>query len=230
VSRARVLLAGSSGGLLRGAAAILEGSGFEAVVVEDAEILDSFAGPRPPELVVVDEAFGPRGGVEICRRVRSNPNWKPVAIILVVAAGEQNLQECEIAGINDLLLSPFPAKELVAKASRLTDVAERRDVHLPVIVGPGPADEEAGGVILNLSPSGLLLETSAGLKIGATARLSFALPGHREPVRCAALVVRKAPGHEGMPAGYGLKFLVLQGADAARIDAWVRADEAARGH
>lgn len=221
-TRPLVLVAGDSEGILGPAAASLEASGFEAVPVQAPEILDTFRAGRPPSLVLVDEAFGTSGGVALCRELRSDPFWRAVSLMLAVPAGEQHLEECLVAGINDFLLAPFPAGELIAKARRLTSVTPRRPATgLVSIRGGRPDGAVVTGRTLNVSCNGLLVEVETLLGVGRTVEAIFFLPDGGPPVSARARVVRRASERAQYHSTYGLEFEGLPGGEAERIRLWV---------
>src|SRR5262249_25253721 len=108
-AKKRILLAGPSGGVLRGATAVLMPAGFSVHTAEDVETLEAIEPEKLPDLVVLDAAFPPEGGVAACRRLRERAHWRAVSILLVVPAGQPHLEESLVPGINDFMLAPFPA-------------------------------------------------------------------------------------------------------------------------
>src|SRR5258706_4223845 len=142
---------------------------------------------RPPELVVLHEAFGADGGVALCRALRCDPAWRAVSLMLVVPAGEQRLEECLVAGINDFILDPFPDDELLDKAARLSEVPARRDLDTLARVRDIRSHEgPALGKTLNVSLNGLLVEIEASLPVGRLVEVEFFLPDDAQPLRLSA--------------------------------------------
>jgi len=219
----RVLLAGAVDGLLGGAAAILGRAGFDTVSVDDAESLEDFASGPPPDLVIVDEAFGPKGGAELCWSLRSSPAWRGTSLMLAVEAGEQNLQEAMAPGVNDLLVVPFPEDELLEKARKLTQVSARREVRTFVrVLGVAELRRPVSGTVLNVSRSGLLIEAAISHLVGRRVDMEFFLPDDPEPIRCQADVVRRAPARAGGPESFGVQFAALSEENAQRLAGFVR--------
>ncbi len=220
----RILLAGPAGGILAPAREPLERAGFDVATVDTPELLDDFRLGPPPALLVVDEAFGPSGGVAFCRGLRGDAWWRGVSLVLAVPAGEQHLEECLVAGINDFLLTPFPEEELVFKVRRLTTVPVRREATGLVSIRGGRID---GGTVvgktLNLSAGGLLVEAEGSLAVGRVVDLVFFLPDGAPPASCRARVVRKAGELSLYHPAYGLEYEEISDADRARVEAWVAA-------
>src|ERR1019366_7000320 len=87
----------------------------------------------------------PDGGVAACRRLREEKHWRTVSMMLVVPAGEPHLEEALVPGVNDFILAPFPADELLDKTKRLTLIPARRELNTLARVREGRAD---GSVVL----------------------------------------------------------------------------------
>lgn len=227
MSARRIIVAGTPGGILRGMSVVLERSGYDVATVDSPEILESFAAGKPPDLVVVDETFGPDGGVAVCRQLRDNPFWKSVSLMLVVPAGEQHLEECLVAGINDFLLAPYPEEELQEKVRRLTVIPARREVNTLVRIREArPDGRSLLGKTLNVSKGGLLIEIESVLAIGRPVEVEFFLPDQAEPVRAAGRVIRRASELDLFHPAYGIRFQQISEADQGRIAAFVTAREA----
>ncbi len=227
----RVVLAGAPNGLLRGAAAALERAGFDIASVEVLEVLEAFAAGRPPDLVIVDEAFGLDGGVALCRHLRENPFWRPVSLMLVVAAGEQHLEECLVAGINDFMLAPFPEDELLDKVRRLTVIPARREMNTLVRVREGrPDGQTILGKTLNISINGILVEIESLLGIGRSVEMEFFLPDDAESIRSTGRVIRRALELDLFHPAFGIRFLEVNEHDRKRIERFIaRREQSASG-
>ena len=219
-----VLLAGPPGGILAPARAALERDGFLVTSVASPDLLHAFRAGPPPSLVIVDVAFGPSGGVSLCRGLREEGPWRAVSLVLAVSVGAEHLEECLVAGINDFLLAPFPDDELVFKVRRLTAVPARREATGLVSIRGGRID---GGTVvgktLNLSAGGLLVEAESSLAVGRVVDLVFFRPDGAPPASCRARVVRRAGELSLFHPAYGLEYEEISDADRARVEAWVAA-------
>ncbi|MBL8114345.1 MAG: PilZ domain-containing protein [Acidobacteria bacterium] len=219
----RILLAGSSMGSLRGGAQVLERAGYDVVSVDSAELLEPFTAGTPPDLVVLDEAFGERGGVAVSVDMRRSAFWRGVSIMLAVPAGEAHLEECLVAGINDFILAPFPGDELLDKVKRLTVIPARREVNTLVTLREesDSSAETLLGKTLNVSNSGLLVEIESLLAIGRNVDVSFFLPDDPNTVKARGRVIRRAQELSHFHPAFGIRFLSLSEADRLRIESYV---------
>lgn len=229
-SRRHVVVAGRTDGLLRLAVEILEGAGFLVTPVGTLEGLDAIPAAPHVDLVVLDEGFGPEGGLQAARHLRSLPRWRGVSVMVVVPSGSSHLEECLVSGINDFLLAPYPEGELLDKAKRLTEVAARREVNTMVRVRElREAGVTAHGKTLNVSVNGLLAEVDAELNVGRVVDVEFFLPDDPDSVRSRGQVARRAYETPSFRPIFGLRFLELSARDRERIGRFVASRERASG-
>jgi len=67
-----------------------------------------------PGLVLLDFIMPNADGLEICRRIKSNPNLKDIPVVIVTATGEKNIeQKIREAGAQDHIVKPFDTANLL---------------------------------------------------------------------------------------------------------------------
>jgi two-component system phosphate regulon response regulator PhoB len=127
-------------------------SGEEALVAERRE---------QPDMVVLDLMLPGMDGLEVCRRLRSDPAARKVPIIMVTAKGEESdiVAGLEL-GADDYVVKPFSPKVLVA---RIRTVLRRyREESAPegdatvidrqgVVIHPGRREVRAGNRVVELT-------------------------------------------------------------------------------
>lgn len=99
---------------------VLEDDGNTVVGVRGGqEGLDALAGGHF-DLVVLDVIMPEMNGVEVCRRIRSNPALLRIPILFLTARGRPNeIVEGLDAGADDYLIKPFAVVELPARVRAL---------------------------------------------------------------------------------------------------------------
>lgn len=223
-----VALAGPGSPWIVRAEEVLDQGGYLVTRAATPEALDAIPPVPAVDLVVLDEAFGPEGGLRAARQLRSVPRWRGVSIMVVVPSGSTHLEECLVSGINDFLLAPFPEGELLDKARRLTEIAARREVNTMLRVHEV---REAGvtvhGKTLNVSVNGLLAEVDAELNVGRVVDVEFYLPDDPVSVRSRGQVARRAYEASTFRPVFGLRFLELSARDRTRIERFVASRERA---
>ncbi len=92
---------------------------------------------RPPDLVILDVMLPQFSGVEIARRIRTDPTLRHVPILMLSAKASETDQLIGLStGADDYVTKPFSMKLLLARVETiLRRVAERGD-HTPLVLGP----------------------------------------------------------------------------------------------
>ncbi|MDL2716596.1 MAG: PilZ domain-containing protein [Acidobacteriota bacterium] len=227
-AKKKVALAGSPAGILRGAGSVLSLAGYAVYAAESVEDLEVIAPEKIPDLVILDAAFPPDGGVGACRRLREKAHWRTVSMMLVVPAGLPHLEEALVPGINDFMLAPFPAAELLDKTKRLTLIPARRELNTLARVRDGRPDGTLLlGKTLNVSENGLLVEIESAIAIGRVIEIEFFLPEDPQPLNAKGRVMRRTTELDHFHPAFGIRFTEISEKDQGRIDAFVAERERA---
>ena len=224
-AKKKVLLAGPAAGVLRGSDVVLVPAGYSVRAAGTVEELEALAPERIPDLLILDASFGPEGGVAACRRLREAAHWRAVSMMLVVSAGMPHLEEALVPGINDFLLAPFPAEELLDKAKRLTQIPARRE--LDTIARVTADGGLRLGKLLNLSSNGMLVELETPIPIGRPVAIEFLLPEDPKPLTAAGKIVRRTNDLDHFHPAYGIRFTEISEVDQVRVDGFVAVRERA---
>lgn len=81
-----------------------------------------------PSLVILDLMLPELDGLEICKRLRSNPKTSHLPIIILTAKSEETDKILGLElGADDYVTKPFSPKELVARVRALTRRSDRLD-------------------------------------------------------------------------------------------------------
>ena len=94
----------------------LEKAGFQAQIARDGDEALLAVEEQQPDLVLLDWMLPYVSGIEICRRIRRNPDTRDLPIILLTARGEEDDRIRGLdAGADDYVVKPFSPSELVAR-------------------------------------------------------------------------------------------------------------------
>ncbi len=95
---------------------VLEQAGFMPVAAADVQEAQKIVSETLPDLILLDWMLPGVSGVEWARRLKKEPNYRDIAIILLTARGEEEdkVRGLEI-GADDYMTKPFSPKELVAR-------------------------------------------------------------------------------------------------------------------
>ncbi len=100
---------------------------YEVVTAGDGETGLAEARRRLPDLVVLDLMLPGIDGLEVCRRLRSDPRTTHIPIVMLTAKGEESDAVIGLSqGADDYVRKPFGMKELVARIATRLRAAEMR--------------------------------------------------------------------------------------------------------
>ena len=99
---------------------LLEKNGYDVSVaadgVEAIEQLDAFR----PDLVLLDVMVPKLSGYEVCQRMRAEPKWRDIKIVMLSAKGrEVEVSKGMSLGADLYVTKPFSSAELVATIQQL---------------------------------------------------------------------------------------------------------------
>ena len=98
--------------ILEALAEILAGEGFEVRAARHGEEALAHLSPRPPDLVLLDLMMPVMDGWEFASRMRKNPDWAGIPILVVSADRNVGVKAKEIGAIG-YLTKPFELSALL---------------------------------------------------------------------------------------------------------------------
>jgi Tfp pilus assembly protein PilZ len=160
------------------------------------------------------------GAVELVKGLRDDPETRCLSVV-ALARGDFASSELALlgAGANAVLRLP-PTEDWDERLSRLVQVPVRRDVRaavtLEVDLGLGASGSAFAALALNLSSSGLLIETNEPLCVGDEVAFVVNLPKGGGEVRGGARVIRHGPVGQ-----FGLQIESVKGDGRVKIKRFV---------
>ena len=95
---------------------LLGSADYEMVEAENGqEALDAVA-KKKPDLILMDIQLPIMDGYEATRRIKANPDWKSIPIIVVTSyALSGDAEKARVAGCDDYVTKPYSPRQLLAK-------------------------------------------------------------------------------------------------------------------
>lgn len=82
----------------------------------------------PLDLILLDVMMPEMDGIEVCSRIKANPQWQSIPIIMVTALTEkEDLALCLSAGADDFLSKPVNGLELRARVHSMLRIKQQYD-------------------------------------------------------------------------------------------------------
>jgi len=81
-----------------------------------------------PDVILLDVMMPQIDGIEVCRRIKADPEWRAVPVIMVTAlTAKEDLARCLEAGADDFISKPVNALELRARVHSMLRIKEQHD-------------------------------------------------------------------------------------------------------
>jgi phosphate regulon transcriptional regulator PhoB len=105
----------------------LEKEGYETLQALDGEKALQLVRTKTPDLVVLDLMLPGIQGLEVCKRIRKDPETASIPIIMLTAKGAEidKIVGLEV-GADDYITKPFSVKELLARIKAVLRRSEAR--------------------------------------------------------------------------------------------------------
>ena len=101
---------------------LMKQRGYEVRVANTGEDALAAVGEFVPDLILLDVMMPRMSGYDLCQRVRENPAWQGIRIIMLSAKGRDIEVSKGIAvGADAYVTKPFSTKDLLAKVAEMLD-------------------------------------------------------------------------------------------------------------
>lgn len=101
---------------------LMQQSGHDTMVAFSGEEAMEIIAASPPDLILLDIMLPIIDGFEVCQRVRENPRWNSIRIILLTAmGGEANVAKGIALGADAYITKPFSNAEVSEKVYALLE-------------------------------------------------------------------------------------------------------------
>jgi DNA-binding response OmpR family regulator len=99
---------------------LMRREGWEVEVAADGVAALEAVARATPDLVILDVMLPRMNGFEVCERLRADPRWRGVRILILSARGrDQEIQKGLGLGADAYVTKPFSTRDLVARIREL---------------------------------------------------------------------------------------------------------------
>jgi DNA-binding response OmpR family regulator len=99
---------------------LMEQNGYEVMVAFSGEEAMEIIAETKVDLILLDIMLPVIDGFEVCQRVRENPQWNKIIIILLTALGsDANVEKGLALGADAYITKPFSNVDIVEKVKEL---------------------------------------------------------------------------------------------------------------
>ena len=101
---------------------LMEQAGYELRIAHNGQEALEQVATFEPDLILLDVMMPHINGFDVCRRVRENPDWQNIKIIMLTAKGrEVEMTKGLALGADAYITKPFSTKELLAQVRHILE-------------------------------------------------------------------------------------------------------------
>lgn len=101
---------------------LMEQNGYDVLVAFSGEEAMEIIAEKEVDLILLDIMLPVIDGFEVCQRVRENPQWNKIKIILLTALGsDANVEKGIALGADAYITKPFSNVDIVEKVKELLE-------------------------------------------------------------------------------------------------------------
>lgn len=99
---------------------VLGKHGYETLSARDGKQALKLVEEERPDLLFLDLMMPQINGYDVCRQIRSNPEWKDVYIIMLTAKGQERDRKKGLeAGANEFMVKPFSPSKVIERVKEI---------------------------------------------------------------------------------------------------------------
>ena len=104
---------------------VMQSAGYEVAVAYDGEEALQKVAETVPALVILDLMMPKLDGFEVCEKIRQNPLWKDIRIIILTAKGRDiERKKGMYLGADDYMTKPFSTRDILHRVNELLAESE----------------------------------------------------------------------------------------------------------
>ena len=106
---------------------VMKSAGYKVVVAYDGEQAIEKTKETAPDLLILDVMMPKLDGFEVCEKIRANPLWKSIRIIILTAKGRDSEREKGMSlGADAYMTKPFSTRDILKRVMELLGDGDTR--------------------------------------------------------------------------------------------------------
>lgn len=115
----KILIADDEANIVSSLEFLLQRGGYEVRIARNGEEALQHVAAFEPDLILLDVMMPLKSGYEVCQKVRENPRWRSIKIVMLTAKGREiEMTKGLSLGADAYITKPFSTKELLAEVKR----------------------------------------------------------------------------------------------------------------
>jgi len=116
----RILIADDEPNIVMSLEFLMKQRGHEVRIVHDGAAALKAVAEFRPDLILLDVMMPSIGGFDVCQKVRENPEWQGIRIVMLSAKGRDvEVTKGMAVGADAYVTKPFSTRDLLAKVDEL---------------------------------------------------------------------------------------------------------------
>ncbi len=208
-----ILLADDDLNALKLEKAFFKRKGFKVFTATSGKAALTIYNQEAIDLIILALYMPVMNGDEVCRKIRSDNQLRDISLIMVLpSSNPEDEAICRKSGANGFITKPVNERRLqnivYPRVSRLLNVSPRKDMKVSVKLDRNGKDSQFGNT-LNLSMTGMLLETHTPFKVTDLVPLLLRVPRQNNILELEGRVVREGKSSLDGLNRYGIRFLEM---------------------
>jgi DNA-binding response OmpR family regulator len=116
----RILIADDEPNIVASLEFLMKQKGYDVRVANNGDDALAAVGAFAPDLILLDVMMPRMSGYDLCQKVRENPAWHGIRIVMLSAKGRDvEVTKGVAVGADAYVTKPFSTKDLMAKVGEL---------------------------------------------------------------------------------------------------------------
>jgi DNA-binding response OmpR family regulator len=99
---------------------VMKNAGYEVAVAYDGEQAMAKVTELVPDLLILDVMMPKLDGFEVCEKIRANPLWQSIRIVMLTAKGRDSERDKGISmGADAYMTKPFSTRDILKRVKEL---------------------------------------------------------------------------------------------------------------